>query len=242
MPDAVQDSEILKSISKAKDVSSVVDLMHASCLEIGGDKLSYHPEIMFEGMASAQSEVFAVGFPEEWVKIYTTGGGKIIDPVPDIVMRKGRVMTWSESLSQLKLTNPELELLKQARSHGLLSGLGFPLWGPKGQNAFVAIGFPGADLDLPSDVIQAEHMLLLAGHRKIVELLSAAAVEPSLSGRECEVLTWIGKGKSNTDIAAILAISPETVATYKRRIYIKLNCHDRIGAVVKALRLGLIRI
>jgi DNA-binding NarL/FixJ family response regulator len=56
---------------------------------------------------------------------------------------------------------------------------------------------------------------------KIVELSSTALPAPFLSERE--VLIWMAKGKSNTDVAAILSISPETIATYKRRIYGKLD-------------------
>ena len=62
----------------------------------------------------------------------------------------------------------------------------------------------------------------------------------TLSEREREVLLWMSRGKSGSDIAAILAISPETVRTYIRRIYDKLDVADRVAATVKGLKLGLI--
>lgn len=216
--------------------------MYASCLMIGGDKLSYHSEILFEGMTSARSDVIFIGFPMEWIEIYMDGGGKAIDPVPEIVMQAGRVMTWREAISQSTLTASAKALVRKAEQLGFLNGLGFPLWGPKGQNAFVAIGFPGVEIDLKQRISQAEHLLLQAGHMRIVELSTGKPTSAILSTREREVLTWIARGKSNTDIATILAISPETVSTYTRRIYAKLDCHDRIGAVVKALQLRLIRL
>ncbi len=240
MPNVIHDSDIFRNISNAAQVSEVIHALYASCLLIGGDKLSYHPETMFEGVTSAHSNVFAMGFPKEWTEFYLAGGGKAFDPVPEIVMQAGRVMTWREALCQLTLTDGERDWFKRAEEHGLLNGLGFPLWGPRSQNAFVAIGFPGNDVDVRPEVIRAEHMLLHAGHVKIVELSAGQPESAVLSQREREVLTWIAKGKSNTDIATILSISPETVATYKRRIYAKLECHDRIGAVVKALKLRLI--
>lgn len=242
MPDVIKESDILQRISEATEISQVIDAMYASCLMIGGDKISYHSEILFEGTASANSDVISIGYPKEWLDIYMTGGGKAIDPVPEIVMQAGRVMTWREATSQLTLTDSVRAFLKQAEQLGLLNGLGFPLWGARGLNAFVAIGFPGIDINLKMRIIQAEHLLLQAGHMRIVELSTAKPVPAILSKREREVLTWIAKGKSNTDIATILSISPETVSTYKRRIYTKLDCHDRIGAVVKALQLRLIRL
>jgi LuxR family transcriptional regulator/LuxR family quorum-sensing system transcriptional regulator CciR len=61
-----------------------------------------------------------------------------------------------------------------------------------------------------------------------------------LSERELEVLRWMAQGKSASDIATILAISPDTVKTYVKRLYEKLQVGDRVAAAVKGLRLGLI--
>jgi DNA-binding CsgD family transcriptional regulator len=63
----------------------------------------------------------------------------------------------------------------------------------------------------------------------------------ALSERELAVLNWMGRSKSNGDIATILGISPATVDTYARRIFAKLGTNDRIASVVKGVRLGLIR-
>ena len=72
--------------------------------------------------------------------------------------------------------------------------------------------------------------------------MSKQTTSSTLSEREREVLTWLSKGKSNNDVATILNISSDTVATYKRRIYSKLGSNDRIAVTIKALRLGLIRV
>ena len=61
-----------------------------------------------------------------------------------------------------------------------------------------------------------------------------------LSERETEILTWVAKGKSNTDIGAILQISPHTVGTYLRRILSKLDVSSRTTAAVRAAQLGLL--
>jgi DNA-binding NarL/FixJ family response regulator len=64
--------------------------------------------------------------------------------------------------------------------------------------------------------------------------------KPVLSPREREVLVWVAKGKSNSVIADILGVSESTVDTFLRRLYNKLNATNRITAVVKAIRLGII--
>jgi DNA-binding NarL/FixJ family response regulator len=55
-----------------------------------------------------------------------------------------------------------------------------------------------------------------------------------LSDREREILTLIGAGRSNTEIAEELFISMATVKTHVRHIFAKLNLRDRAQAVVAA--------
>ena len=61
-----------------------------------------------------------------------------------------------------------------------------------------------------------------------------------LSHREIECLTWTAKGKSSWDIAMILEISQNTVNFHMKNAMKKLGTNNRIVAVVKAVRFGLI--
>jgi len=81
-------------------------------------------------------------------------------------------------------------------------------------------------------------------------LISEFAARPDVSGndhaleqltdRERDVLTEIGRGRNNTEIAETLFISPLTAKTHVSRILSKLDARDRVQLVVIAYETGLV--
>lgn len=62
----------------------------------------------------------------------------------------------------------------------------------------------------------------------------------ALSQRERECLEWVSRGKSSSDIGAILSLSPRTVESYLEKVCAKMKVRTRIEAVVAAVQMGLI--
>jgi DNA-binding NarL/FixJ family response regulator len=63
----------------------------------------------------------------------------------------------------------------------------------------------------------------------------------TLTSRELEVLTLIGRGKTNAEIAAELFVGEGTVKTHINHLFTKLRLRDRAAAVVFAFDHGLVK-
>lgn len=108
---------------------------------------------------------------------------------------------------------------------------------------------------LPEDLVHAVRVVaagdaLLAPSvtRRMIEHFAArrpragrsGAVLRELTEREREVLTLIGRGRSNSEIAAELFISEQTVKTHVGKVLAKLGARDRVHAVIFAYDAGLV--
>ncbi|WP_433379801.1 response regulator [Actinoplanes sp. CA-142083] len=83
--------------------------------------------------------------------------------------------------------------------------------------------------------------------RRLIELIvkrpEPAVAAPALDGvteREREVLTLIGRGASNAEIADRMHITTATVKSYVGRLMTKLAARDRVQLVIVAYRTGLV--
>ncbi len=204
--------------------------------------MSYHVTPLFDEPTSPSTQVYAEGFSDEWLECYEREDFRASDPIPARVMRHGGLMTWKAAMEAGFNSPQNIEYFDAMRKFGLIHGFGIPLFGPGGRDAYAAFDFDRPVSEVSDDQLGIVRSVAQAGHQRICILLDESAKIPSLSEREIEVLTWAAKGKSVSSIAAILDLSPDTVKTYSKRIYAKLDVTDRVGAVVKALRLGIVRL
>ena len=90
-----------------------------------------------------------------------------------------------------------------------------------------------------------EALLAPLSTRKLIEQFARSPEESpklaELTGRERSVLVLLARGLSNAEIAAELVVEPSTVKSHVANLLSKLDCRDRIQAVVFAYESGLIR-
>jgi len=109
--------------------------------------------------------------------------------------------------------------------------------------------------DMPPDELAAAVRVVAAGDALIAPAITKRLIErfartappstppPALSrltARETEVLTLMGRGLSNGEIAAELVLSEATVKSHVKHVLAKLPARDRVQAVVLAYETGLV--
>jgi DNA-binding CsgD family transcriptional regulator len=147
---------------------------------------------------------------------------------------------------ELIRTRTYAELLRPAAAHHQLTILTGRM-SPDSARCW-AINRSGHDFT-DRDLELAEHLQpLLWALDRTYDLPSAAghgasadtAAQLRLTGRELEVLSYVGAGLTADAIGHLLRISGRTVRKHLENTYRKLDCHDRLLAVQRARRLGLI--
>lgn len=181
------------------------------------------------------------GYTQDEIELYLSYDFQRLDIVPRAALAAGLPMRWSDVWEHSETTPEEREFLAAMREIHFPDGFSLPCFGPGGRNAVVGLTKWRDGTDISASHLSLLHFAAQAAHLRICTLFADEVTrDRQLSNREKEILDWVARGKSNSVIAEILAISPGTVDTYMRRIYDKLDVSDRTSAAVKGVGMGLI--
>jgi DNA-binding CsgD family transcriptional regulator len=202
------------------------------CLQTAHDHIDMKP-----GVGVIQN------YPEDWMNHYFEKKYDLLDPVISYCQSKMVTFTWAEIPERMLMTRQQFQCLNLGIEAGLYNGTCTPLWGP---NQFAGIGLASAEktdsFDGKLDLITAYCNHFYIAFQRINRKKDFPERQVYLTPREQEILTWAAAGKTDDEIGGILNLSEDTVDTYMRRIFKKLNANTRVMAVGKALSYGLIRL
>lgn len=164
-----------------------------------------------------------------WQMVRVTLGGRVMDASPAALRLLCRFFPEHASGSQATLPAALLEWFARSRNWGLersaiSHGQHFSL-SRLGSRLIVHF--------VPDPDDAGAGFLLMKGER--LDLRSAHLAQLPLTEREREVLVLVTAGKTNGEIATILAISARTVQKHLEHIFQKLGVETRTGAAVRAL-------
>ena len=132
----------------------------------------------------------------------------------------------------------------EGAEHGLVQGLGVPIYGLNGSQAIVTFGATRFEL-APRDR-GALRLIAIDAHNQAKSFLAARNGLPTprppwRAPRQIECLRWCSLGKANWEIGEILGLSERTVEQYIASAGARLGTTTRTHAVAEALRHRLIQ-
>jgi DNA-binding CsgD family transcriptional regulator len=166
------------------------------------------------------------------------------DPVMQHCKRKSVPIIWDQSTYvQTGLADKWEE---QAR-FGMSNGICLALHMPEGRHFIL-----GVERDQPLTGDSSELTRVVADLQLFAVYAQEAAVRilvptsadpsvPSLTPRELEALRWTMEGKTAWEVGDVLGIAERTAVLHVSNATHKLGCVNKHQAVLKALRLGLLR-
>ncbi|MEM9436939.1 MAG: autoinducer binding domain-containing protein [Pseudomonadota bacterium] len=228
----------LDALQSATTRRELWDISLRFYLDNGISRVSYHAAETNDHRGGIKT----FGFDPDWVCHYIEGELIKVDPIPALAATSSKPFFWSEAALLVELTPEHQAYLKELAGSVSGDGLAFTAFGPKLRNAYIGLGFAHQRERPTAEQILQFQTVAQMGHLKWCQITEEKeSPNPRLSRRELETIEWVARGKSNSDIAGILGISPHTVDTLMRRIYEKLGVRDRTSAAIKAVGSGLLQ-
>ena len=182
--------------------------------------------------------------PEGYLSAFNDTDAMRRDPVMQHCKRQSLPIIWDQGTYT---SQGQGELWEEMAHFGYHTGIAMALHLPEGRHFTLGVE---RDRPLPSDRYELTRLVadlqLFAVHaldaamRVLVPSESILDV-PSLTPRELEALRWTMDGKTAWEVGSILGISERTAVLHLNNAMRKLDSVNKHQAVLKALRLGLLR-
>ena len=231
-------TEFIERSNAAASTEELTASFRQAIQDVGYEGYAYGALTNFETY-NLPSPAIDVTYPVPWVNHYFESGYDRPDPVITKSPFMRRPFIWTELRD---LSAEEDRFLDEAGEAHLFNGVAVPIHGPFGDVFVVSAASPFTDSD-PKNAISVLHVLATQFHSAFLGLVfedPMTSPTVQLSPRERECLLWSARGKSSWDIGMILNISEHTVNFHLKNAMSKHGAGNRILAIVKAIRMGLI--
>ena len=236
--------DAIEAIVEAADIEDVWANLTRFCGSLGFDRLFY-------GLTHHRTEQ-SFGDLDDLVVLSNACGAYVNQFIGREMFRKAPMVHWAnrnvgaqswrviaERAAAGQLSDEELEAVAFNQEFGVTAGftISFPETHTRNRGALALMAPKGASQD-EADAIWDRHGRVLSAvanvaHLKITRLPHYGA-RRQLTQRQREVLSWVGDGKTNQDIATILGLTSATVEKHLRLAREVLDVDTTAQAVLKA--------
>ncbi|WP_226383096.1 autoinducer binding domain-containing protein [Burkholderia savannae] len=243
MRHAILTLDILEQTSSARTERDIHDILSRITVKLGFDYFFYGA---LTDIGKEENPVRTISdFPAAWREKYKSAGYIRIDPIVLHCVRRVIPLQWHDGICD---SREQREFMVDAREHGLVAGVSFPVHSAHGDVSALSLASRAAARSKSlsakyAPTVLAQGALAAAFVREGIERVSNRPDhEPSapLTHRELECLKWIAAGKSSWEIAMILGISENGVLYHVKKLMAKFDVQSRHLAVLKAMASGMV--
>lgn len=221
--------------------------------EFQGELVAFTKRLGFETVAATlvldhmlgEAEFITIdNAPRAFKDSFQDAGNGRRDPVMQHCKRQSVPIIWDQATYVRKGAG---ELWEEMASFGYSNGIALALHMPEGRHFLL-----GVERDRPVPQDAAELTRIVADLQLFAVYAQDAATRilvpapadpnlPSLTPRELESLRWTMEGKTAWEVGSVLGITERTASLHVNNATHKLGCINKHQAVLKALRMGLLR-
>ena len=182
--------------------------------------------------------------PQAYLKSFQMPEKGRRDPVTQHCKRQSVPIIWDQGTY---VRDGQGDLWEEQARFGYRNGIALALHMPEGRHFMLGVD---RDQPVPPDPVELTRLVAelqlfaVFAYESALRILVPSPSDssaPSLTPRELEALRWTMEGKTAWEVGALLGISERTAVLHVNNAMHKLGCVNKHQAVLRALRLGLIR-
>jgi LuxR family quorum-sensing system transcriptional regulator CciR len=232
--------DLQEFVRQAKNIDRMEGL-HALMSDLV-NALGFSYFALFDHVAGASKRVVRLhNYRPEWQETVVKRKYFTIDPVHWISQRSAAGFHWAEFPRFLSLSDKQREFMDEARRAEIANGFTVPMNIPGEYPASISFAVR-AGMEFPHESLPVANYLAPLAFEAARRLCRGPARGEGraktglrLTARQLDCILLVAQGKSDTDIAAILGLSPATVRFHVDNARERLNVATRTQLVVGAL-------
>ena len=234
MPSLAAAQGYLASLQSVDSLDALRDALIETSARLGCHYFALSQHVDF--LRAPDSALRLHNYPEAWEHWFDTEGLGVSDPIHRASHVTAYGFRWAAVQGLITLSKRDRHVLAEAHEHGI--GDGFTVPGNVPGETLGSCSFAcRAGEDIAEDRIPlaqlAGQLLFETGRRLAVR--RPLPDPPALTDRQVECIMWVGRGKTDWEIAQILGVSHTTVIEHLRNARERYDAPTRSMLTVRAL-------
>ncbi len=234
MPSNLLVKEYTRRLTDVRDLPTLSEILGAAGLEMGCSffALSHHVDFL----ASPDSGIRLHNYPDDWSVWFDERRLGVTDPIHRASHLTARGFCWHEVPQIIRLSESDEKVLEHARFHGIGDGYTIPAHIPGETLGSCTFATP-AGTQMPEDFIDFAQWVGLFAFEAARRIGNVRPFDeaPVLTERQSECAVWVGRGKTDWEIAQIIGVSRETIVDHLKNARSRCGTTNRAGIVARAL-------